>query len=221
MIKLNNKPGFHDQTHNHLHSTITTMACVQYDHEIQGHWVNKCRAMIFNWFASNQLLIIYALSILAMNQSHLPLMWTIDLSFILWYCWLCDFAMLPISGWLSTRSWNILSHRLVKELFPFNLRFPFVICSVSILVETASSVLTPFLHGQLLPKHRIWIGGVNLLKIGWTSVIYLHISAICFQNLLNIIDQCCRNVFATYFYARFMKIFWFFLLFWGLKVVFF
>jgi hypothetical protein len=29
---------------------------------------------------------------------------------------------------------------------------------------------------------------VNLLKIGRTAVIYLHISAIGFQNLLNIID---------------------------------
>jgi hypothetical protein len=58
---------------------------------------------------------------------------------------------------------------------------------------------------------RIWIGGVNLLKIGRTSVVYLHISAICFQNLLNIIDQCCRNVFTAYFYASFMNIFWLFL----------
>jgi hypothetical protein len=30
-------------------------------------------------------------------------------------------------------------------------------------------------------------------KIGRTSVIYLHIYAICYQNLLNIIDQCCRT----------------------------
>jgi hypothetical protein len=73
------------------------------------------------------------------------------------------------------------------------------------------------MHEPLLPKHNLvrdmnWRPGVNLLKIGRTFVIYLHISAICFQNRLNIIDQCCRNVFATYFYASFMKILWLFLI---------
>jgi hypothetical protein len=68
------------------------------------------------------------------------------------------------------------------------------------------------MHEQLLPKHNLGLGyeleaGVNLLKIGRTSVIYLHISAICFQNLLNIIDECRRNVSVTYFNASFMKIF--------------
>jgi hypothetical protein len=71
------------------------------------------------------------------------------------------------------------------------------------------------MHELLLPKHNLGLGyeleGVNLLKIGRTSVyLYLHISAICFQNLLNIIGQYCqycRNVFATYFYASLMKIF--------------
>jgi hypothetical protein len=52
----------------------------------------------------------------------------------------------------------------------------------------------PLVHSPLTPANRCpnlgsgWIGGVNLLKIGRTSVIYLHISAIGFQNLLNIID---------------------------------
>jgi hypothetical protein len=117
------------------------------------------------------------------------------------------------------------SNILKKGLFPFNLRFPFVICSVSILVDTASSVLTPlkagwnfaksFMHEQLLPKHNMGLGyeleGWICLKLLELLFIYLHISAICFQNILNIIDQCCRNVFATYFYASFMKIFWLFL----------
>jgi hypothetical protein len=39
----------------------------------------------------------------------------------------------------------------------------------------------------------------------------LHISAICFQIIFNIVDQCCRNVFATYFYASFINIFRLFL----------
>jgi hypothetical protein len=52
-----------------------------------------------------------------------------------------------------------------KELFPFNLKFPFVICSVSILVDTASSVFSPLkagwncakscMHELLLPKHNL------------------------------------------------------------------
>jgi hypothetical protein len=37
--------------------------------------------------------------------------------------------------------------RTLKEYNQNNLRFPFVICSVSILVETASSVLTPLKAG--------------------------------------------------------------------------
>jgi hypothetical protein len=43
--------------------------------------------------------------------------------------------------------WNWLFKSFQKDLFPFNLRFPFVICSVSILVETASSVLAPLKAG--------------------------------------------------------------------------
>jgi hypothetical protein len=43
------------------------------------------------------------------------------------------------------------------------LRFPFVICSVSILVDTASSVNTiegrlKFVHEPLLPKHNLGLG---------------------------------------------------------------
>jgi hypothetical protein len=120
-----------------------------------------------------------------------------------------------------------------KELFPFNLWFPLEICSVSILLDTASSVLTPLKAGWNCAKS--WTCMINYFLAhqglgyeleGWICLklvellfIYLHISAICFQNLLNIIDQCCRNVFTTYFYASCMKILWLFVIcFEGLKL---
>jgi hypothetical protein len=42
----------------------------------------------------------------------------------------------------------------IKELFPFNLRLPFVICSVSILVDTTISVLINTTEGRLKFMHR-------------------------------------------------------------------
>jgi hypothetical protein len=66
---------------------------------------------------------------------------------------------------------------------------------------------------QLLPKHDLGLGyelehgGIIEIKLVELLFTYLHISAICFQNHLNIIDQRCRNVFATYLYASVMKIF--------------
>jgi hypothetical protein len=42
--------------------------------------------------------------------------------------------------------------------------------------------------------------GVNLLEIGRTSVYLFIIIFMPFVfKILNIIDQCCRNVFATFF----------------------
>jgi hypothetical protein len=98
-----------------------------------------------------------------------------------------------------------------KELFPFNLRFPFVICLVSILVDTASSVLTPlkagwncaksFMHEQLLvPGFRIWIGGANLLKIGRTSVYLFTYFCHLFSKslwilLINVVEMFLPHIF--------------------------
>jgi hypothetical protein len=46
------------------------------------------------------------------------------------------------------------------------------------------------MHEQLLPKHKLGLGyeleGRICLKLVELLFIYLHISAICFQNLLNI-----------------------------------
>jgi hypothetical protein len=67
-----------------------------------------------------------------------------------------------------------------------------VICSVSILVETASSVLAPlkagwncaksFMHEQLLPKHNL---GLGYELEGWKLVELLFIWRVWFQNAIN------------------------------------
>jgi membrane-anchored glycerophosphoryl diester phosphodiesterase (GDPDase) len=66
-----------------------------------------------------------------------------------------------VSGVIQKLHSNILLTcsylKLMKGAVSFQLRFPFVICSVSILVETASSAT--FMHEPLLPGFWIELEG--------------------------------------------------------------